>query len=699
MKPFLTFFTATIFCLQVFSQTNPFFKDWNTPFGVPPFDEIKIEHYLPVYQAGMAEESAQIWDIIRNQEPPTFENTILAMDRSGALLRKVMPVFGGVSSVNNNSELQALARQFSPMMSKHNDDIILNPDLFKRVKAVYEQKEQLNLNIEQMRLLENTYRRFVRNGADLAPEQQAKLREINSQLSALQLQFSQNLLAETAGFTLKVSDKSRLSGLSEAQIADAKARAQKAGNAEAYYFGLDNPTIMPFLQNADDRELRTEIYDAYLRRGDNNNDKDNKEIIKKIVTLRLERATLMGYNNFAEMAIEDRMSKDPETVMAFLNKMWTPSLNMAKKELNDIEKMMRRQKVNFPSTPADWRYFFNVSKQQKYNIDQEIIRQYFKMENVREGIFYVCNRLWGITFAPLQNMPVPHPEVTAWECKDKDGSTLCVLYLDMHPRPGMKNGGAWCGHYRSHTYDENGKRIIPIITIACNFTRPSGDKPSLLTTDETNTFFHEFGHALDGLFRETKYYGTARSQRDFGEFASQIMEHWAFEPEVLKVYAKHYKTGASIPASLIKKIEQNEMYGQGFATTEFLVSALLDMEYHLLTKIPVDLDAIAFEESVRSKYGVLSQIPARHRSTYFSHTFAGGYTAGYYMYLWAEQLDSDAFEAFLEKKNIFDPDLAHKLRYEIFARGGIEDAMVLYKNFRGKEPDVNALLRNRGLGK
>jgi len=699
MKPFLTFFTATFFCLQVFSQTNPFFKDWNTPFGVPPFDEIKIEHYLPAYQAGTAEESAQIWAIIRNQEPPTFENTIVAMDRSGALLRKVMPVFGGVSSVNNNSELQALARQFSPMMSKHNDDIILNPDLFKRVKAVYVQKEQLNLNIEQMRLLDNTYRRFVRNGADLAPEQQTKLREINTQLSALQLQFSQNLLAETAGFTLIVSDKSRLSGLSEAQIADAKARAQKAGYEEGYCFGLDNPTIMPFLQNADDRELRTEIYDAYLRRGNNNNDKDNKEIIKKIVTLRLERAMLMGYNNFAEMAIEDRMSKDPETVMAFLNKMWTPSLNMAKKELNDIEKMMRRQKVNFPSTPADWRYFFNVSKQQKYNIDQEIIRQYFKMENVREGIYYVCNRLWGITFEALQNMPVPHPEVTAWECKDKDGSTLCVLYLDMHPRPGMKNGGAWCGHYRSHTYDENRKRIIPIITIACNFTRPSGDKPSLLTTDETNTFFHEFGHALDGLFRETKYYGTARSQRDFGEFASQIMEHWAFEPEVLKVYAKHYKTGASIPASLIKKIEQNEMYGQGFATTEFLTSALLDMEYHLLTEIPVDLDAIAFEESVRSKYGVLSQIPARHRSTYFSHTFAGGYTAGYYMYLWAEQLDSDAFEAFLEKKNIFDPDLAHKLRYEIFARGGIEDAMVLYKNFRGKEPDVNALLRNRGLGK
>jgi peptidyl-dipeptidase Dcp len=407
----------------------------------------------------------------------------------------------------------------------------------------------------------------------------------------------------------------------------------------------------------------------------------------------------MGYNNFAEMAIEERMSKNPETVRAFLNKMWTPSLDMAKSELKDIENMMKKQKVALPSSPADWRYFFNISKQQKYNIDQEVIRQYFKMENVRDGIFYVCNRLWGITFEPLQNMPVPHPEATAWECKDKDGTTLCVLYLDMHPRPGMKNGGAWCGGYRSLSYDENGKRIFPIITIACNFTRPSGDKPSLLTTDEANTFFHEFGHALDGLFRETQYYGTSRSQRDFGEFASQIMEHWAFEPEVLKVYAKHYKTGATIPTSLVKKIEQNEMYGQGFITTEFLAASLLDMEYHLLTEIPQDLDVVQFEKAALDKYGLISQIPPRYRSTYFSHTFSGGYTAGYYMYLWAEQLDSDAFEAFLEKKNIFDQDLAHKLRYEIFARGGIEDAMVLYKNFRGKEPDVNALLRNRGLGK
>jgi len=697
MKPFFLIIFSFFINLQVFSQENPFFRDWVTPYGVPPFDEINIEHFMPAYQAGMAEEMAQIWAIIRNPESPTFENTIVAMDKSGELLRKVMPVFSGISSVNNTPELQVLARQFSPMLSKHRDDINLNPDLFLRVKAIYEQKESLILNIEQQKLLENTYRQFVRSGADLPQDKQEQLRKLNSEISALQLNFSQNLLAETADFTLKITDRSRLSGLSDAMLAEAQSRAQKANEHDTYFFGLDNPSIMPFLQSADDREYRTKMLSAYLNRGNRNNEKDNKDIIKKLIALRLERAKLLGYANFAELAIEDRMSKDPETVMAFLNKMWVPSLKMAKNELIDIEKMMKKQKLSPPATPADWRYFFNLSKQTKFNINQEEICQYFKMENVREGIFYVCNRLWGISFSELPNMPLPHPEATVWECKDKDGTVIGIVYLDMHPRPGMKNGGAWCASYRSQIVDKNGTRTIPIITIACNFTRPSGNKPALLTTNEANTFFHEFGHGLDGLFKETKYYGTSRNQRDFGEFASQVMEHWAFEPEVLKVYAKHYKTGASIPSALVKKIEQNEMYGQGFITTEFLAAALLDMEYHLLTEIQQDFDIENFEKSTLEKYGLISQIPPRYRSTYFSHTFSGGYTAGYYMYLWAEQLDSDAFEAFLEKKNIFEPELAHKLRYEIFARGGIENAMVLYKNFRGKEPDVNALLRNRGL--
>jgi peptidyl-dipeptidase Dcp len=699
MRPFFIFTIAAFIGLHGFSQDNPFFREWNTPFGVPPFNEIKIEHFMPAYQAGMAEEAAEIWAIIRNPEPPTFENTIVAMDKSGALLRKVTPVFGGLSSVNNNPDRQRLARQFSPMMSKHRDDISLNPLLFERVKVVYAQKDHLNLNVEQKKLLENTYRRFVRSGANLSADKQEQLRKINTELAALQLQFSQNVLAETAGFTLKVTDKSRLSGLTESQFAEAQSRAQKAGDANAYYFGLDNPSIMPFLETANDRAYRTEFLNAYLSRGNNNNANDNKEVIKKIVTLRLERAKLMGYQTYADMAIEDRMSKDPETVMAFLNKVWTPALVMAKNELKDLEDEMRKEKVALPSTAADWRFFFNKAKQRKLKIDQEEVREYLQMEKVLDGIHYVCNRLWGITFSELKNMPVPHLEATVWEVKDKDGTTLAVVYLDMHPRPGMKNGGAWCGSYRSQTFDENGQRVIPIVTIGCNFTRPSGGKPALLSPDEVKTFFHEYGHALNHIFRQTGYYGTSSAERDFGEFPAQVMEHWAFQPEVLNVYAKHYKTGKVIPRALVNKIEQSRKYGQGFITTEFLTSAILDMEYHMLTSIPADFETVKFEESVRQKYGAIPQIPARHRPTYFNHTFSGGYTAGYYMYLWAAQLDCDAFEAFQERKNIFDPDLANKLRYEIFARGGIEGAMTLYKNFRGKDPDVNALLRKRGLGK
>ncbi|MDR0437540.1 MAG: M3 family metallopeptidase [Bacteroidales bacterium] len=697
MKTLLTFAIATFMGLQGFSQDNPFFKEWNTPFGVPPFNEIKVEHFMPAYQAGIAEEAAEIWAIIRNPEPPNFQNTILAMDRSGALLRKVTPVFGGLSSVNNSPELRNLARQFSPMMSKHRDDINLNPLLFQRVKAVYAQKDQLNLNPEQLKLLENTYRRFIRSGANLPADKQERLRQLNSELSALQVQFAQNVLAETANFTLKVTDRNRLKGLSAAQLADAQSRAQKAGEVNAFFFGLDNPSIMPFLESADDRELRTELLNAYLSRGNNNNEFDNKEIIKKIVTNRLERAKLMGYENYAEMAIEDRMSKNPETVMNFLNKMWTPTLTAAKRELVDIENMMRRQRAALPSTAADWRYFSNKAKQQKFNLNPEEVREYFQLEKVMEGIYYVCTRLWGITFEQLNDMPLPHPEATAWKCLDKDGTILGIFYWDMHPRPGTKNGGAWCGTYRATSYDENGNRIIPIITLACNFTRPSGGRPALLTTDEVKTFFHEFGHALGHLLRDTRYFGTARPERDFGEFDAQIMEHWAFQPEVLRVYAKHFRTGRVIPNALIKKIEESKKYGQGFRTSEFLASALVDMEVHMLPEIPKDFDIVNFEYAIREKYTMLPQIPLRHRPTYFTHTFSGGYNAGYYMYLWAAQLDSDAFEAFVETGNIFDQELARKLRFEVFARGGIDNAMTLYKNFRGREPDVNALLRSRGL--
>ena len=697
MKTLIHIIVFCFYSMQLISQSNPLFQEWKTPFGVPPFEQIKPEHIMPAFLAAFAEEMADVWSIIRNPEAPDFQNTIIALDKKGALLNKISPVFGGLSGVANSPEFQQIARELSPLRSRHNDDINLNPLLFQRVKAVYEQKDKLNLSIEEARLLENTYKGFVRGGADLSPENQAKLRKINSELSALQLKFSQNLLAETADFILKVEDVNQLTGVSKVGLDDAKMRAVKAGNENAWYFGLDNPSIMPFLESADNRDLRAQILNAYLNRGNNDNDKDNKEIVKKIVSLRLERAQLLGYNNFAEFAIEERMSKNPGIVMEFLTKLWIPSLKMAKSEIADIEIVMNKEKVSLPVTPADWRYFTAKAAKKKFNIDDEEVKQYFALENVREGIFYVCKQLWDISFTQIHDIPLPHTEATVWECRDKDGTHLGVIYMDMHPRPGQKNGGAWCGTYRSQSYDDSGNKINPIVTIACNFTRPGNNIPALITADEANTFFHEFGHCLNNLFKDTKFDGTSRPQRDFGEFASQVMEHWAFHPDVLKVYAKHYKDGKPIPEKLVNKLVKREQYGQGFITTEFLAASLLDMEYHTLTSIPENFDIEKFENDILSKYGLIPQIPPRYRSTYFQHTMSGGYTAGYYMYIWAEQLDSDAFEAFVEKKNIFDPELASKLRSEILSKGGIQDSMDLYINFRGKEPDVNALLRNRGL--
>jgi len=698
MKKILTFTIAAFACLQGFSNDNPFFREWNTPFGVPPFEEIKLEHFMPAYQAGIAEETAEIWAIIRNPAPPTFENTIVAMDRAGALLRRTMPVFNGISSVNSNTEVRELSRQFSSMTSQHRDNISMNPLLFQRVKAVYDQKDRLNLNGEQRRLLHNIYRSFVNNGANLSVEQQEQLRKINTGIATTRVEFAQNVLAETANFTMEVTDRRRLGGLTPAQLTEAQSRAERAGNPNAFFFGLDNPSVMPFLENADDRELRAELGTAFINRGNNNNEHDNKEVIQRLITLRLERAKLLGYDNFAQLAISERMAQNPENVMNFLNKMWTPSLETAKRELQDIEAEMRRQRVALPAVPADWRYFQNKVKQRRFSINQAEISEYFEINNVLQGIYYVCNRLWGITFEELKNIPLPHPEATAWKTLDQDGTVLGIVYFDMHPRPGSKGGGAWCGIYRIREWDENGNRIPPVITIGANFTRASGNKPALLTPDEVTTFFHEFGHALFHLFSTTKYNGTNRAQADFMEFPAQIMEHWAFQPEVLRQYARHYRTGRVIPNSLIRRIEQNEQYGQGFQMTERIITSLLDMEYHMLTEIPKDFDAEKFEHAVREKYGVISQIPARHRPTHLRHSFGEfNYYAGYYMYMWAEQLDSDAFEAFKQTGDIFNQELAHRLRFELLSRGGVDDSMILYKNFRGKEPDPSALLRNRGL--
>lgn len=674
---------------------NPFLAEYTTPFKVPPFDKIKLEHYKEAFLKGMEEQAQEINAIVKQRSAATFENTIVALDQSGKLLSKVSAVFYGQNSANTSDEMQAISRELSPLLSKHRDDIKLNAGLFQRVKFVYDQKSKLNLTKEQAKLLEETYKDFVRGGANLDATKQAKLRELNSELSMLELTFGQNMLKETNDFQLIIDKKEDLSGLPASLIASAADAAKAAKLEGKWLFTLHNPSVMPFLQYADNRALREKIYNGYINRGNNGNKSDNKEVVKKLVTLRLEKAKLMGYKDYASFMLEDRMAKTPEKVYALLDEVWTPALAKAKDELADIKAEIKKEGGNFEPEGWDWRYYFEKAKIAKFNLDENEVRPYLELNNVRDGAFYVANKLYGITFTEIKDIPTPHEEATAFECKDKDGTHLGVLYMDFFPRE-SKRGGAWCGGYRSQTY-ENGKRLAPVVTIVCNFSKPAGDQPALLSADEASTLFHEFGHGLHSLFRDVHYFGVASVPRDFVELPSQIMEHWVFEPEVLKVYAKHYKTGEVIPAALIEKLEKSGKYGQGFATVEYLAASLLDMDYHVLKEVPANLDAMEFEANVMNKRGLLKQIPPRYRSTYFNHTMGGGYTAGYYSYIWAEVLDADAFEAFKETGDIFNQDKAIKFRNNVLTPGAIDDAMDMYKNFRGKEPGTAPLLKNRGL--
>lgn len=676
---------------------NPLLAEWDTPFQIPPFESIKTEHFMPAYVEAMAQHKAEIDSIVNNPEAPTFENTIVAYDNSGELLDRVSAVFGSVSGVASSPEVLTLAKELSPLTSKHSSEIELNEGLFKRIKAVYEKRDSLKLDAEQMRLLTETYKDFVRNGADLPADKKEELKKIDEEISALHLAFGQNLLKETDAFKLVIEKEEDLKGLSENTIAAAAKRAEKDSTLKGkWVFGLDNPSVMPFLQQSENRDLRKKILEAYLNRCNNNNEQDNKEVIKKLLNLRLKKAHLMGYENFAQFQLETRMAKTPEAVYDLLNKLWKPALASAKREADDMRAIIKEEGGNFELEAADWRFYFEKAMNKKFELNDNLLRPYFKLENVREGIFYVANQLFGITFTQLENVPLPHPEAVAFECKDADGSHLGVLFFDMFSRPGEKRSGAWCSGFRSQKY-KDGVRVAPLVTIVGNFTRPVGDKPALLSIDEAETMFHEFGHALASLLKNVHYQGVGGYVRDFVELPSQIMEHWAFEPQVLKVYAKHFETGEVIPQELVDKMIKAGKYGQGFATTEYLAASLLDMDYHIMKEIPANLDVIAFEAKTLGDRGLISQIPPRYRSTYFQHTFTGGYTAGYYSYIWAEVLDSDAYQAFVEKGNIFDKETATKFRKEILERAGQDDAMNLYVNFRGKQPGIDALLANRGL--
>ena len=695
-KTIITTCAAAIVCGSAMAKGgNPFLGEYTTPYGIPPFEQIKVEHYKPAFIKGIEEHKKEIDAIVNNKKPATFENTIAALDRCGELLNKVASVFYGQNSACTSDEMQAVSREISPLLSQHSDDITMNAALFKRVKYVYDHQSEEKLDKEQKKLLEETYKSFVRSGANLSADKQEQLRKLNQEISMLQLTFGQNMLAETNAFQLVIDNKDDLAGLPQNLIASAAEVAKERGLDGKWVFTLHNPSVMPFLQYSDRRELRERMYKGYISRGCQGGKNDSREVVKKLVKARLEKARLMGYEDYASMALDNRMAKTPEAVYELLDQVWKPALAKAKEELADIQEEMKKDGRDFTAEGWDWRYYADRAKRAKYAFDENELRPYLKLENVRDGLFYCANKLYGITLTQIKNVPLPHPEAQAFEVKDAKGKHIAILFMDFFPRA-SKRGGAWCGTYRDQTY-EKGKKITPVVTIVCNFTKPAAGEPALLTADEASTMFHEFGHALHQFFQDVHYQGISNVPRDFVELPSQINEHWCFAPEVLKVYAKHYKTGEIMPQSLVEKMERSQKYGQGFATVEYVAASLLDMDWHVLKSVPDDLDVEDFERQTLVKRGLLSQIPPRYRTTYFNHTMGGGYTAGYYSYMWAEVLEADGFEAFKETGDIFNQDVANRFRKYVLTPGGINDAMDMYVNFRGKKPDTKPLLRNRGL--
>jgi Zn-dependent oligopeptidases len=676
---------------------NPFFQAYATPFEVPPFDKIKNEHFKPAILEGIKRHEAEINTIANNPEAPTFENTILAMENAGELLSNVNVVFSNLNGANTNEELQKIAKEVSPNLAAHNDNIYLNEKLFARVKAIWDKKESLNLNLEQAKILENLHKAFVRSGANLADADKDKLRKINAELSLASLKYGQNILAETNKFELVIDDKKDLVGLPQELINAAAEDAKTKGKGGKWVFTLSNSSVMPFLQYSSNRKLRQQIWEAYQTRGNHDDEFDNKENAVKLANLRGEKARLLGYKSHSAYVLEESMAKTPENVAKLLNDLWKPALAIAKTEAADIQKMMDKEGVKDKVKPYDWRYYTEKIRKQRFDLDEQELKPYFSLDNVRKGVFQVTEKLYGLKFKQLNDVPKYHEEVTTWEVTEADGTHVGILYMDFFPRA-SKRGGAWMTSYRSQkTVD--GKRKAPVISIVCNFTKPTGDTPALLTFDEVTTFFHEFGHALHGLLSNVTYKSLAGTSvpRDFVELPSQIMENWAAEPEVLKMYAKHYKTGEVIPDALIQKLQKSGTFDQGFATVEYLAASFLDMDYHTQTA-PIKLDANSFEKNSMKKIGLIDAIIPRYRSTYFSHIFAGGYSSGYYSYIWSGVLDTDAFEAF-KTTNLFNPEKAKLFRKNVLEKGGTEDPMVLYKRFRGAEPSVEPLLRKRGLDK
>ena len=683
-------------CSQKETSTNPFFAEkYGTPYEIPPFSEITIDHIREAMLKGIEEQKATIQNIAENPEAPTFENTILALDNAGALLTKVSNVFSPLSSSDSNQEYRDLQKEISPLTSELSNSTYMNDKLFQRVKKLYDEQEQAGYNKEQKKLIENYYKRFVRNGANLNESDKQRLAQLNNEISMLQLQFDQNLLHETNNTFVTVDKLEDLEGLPQSNIDAATEMAQKNGQEGKWMFNMQRASCNPVLQYCNNRELRKKVYDAYYNRGNQRNEWDNNEICVKLLDLRLQKAKLMGFEDYASFALDDRMAKTSENVYNLLDQIWEPAVKKAQEELNDIRAEIRKEGKNFEPEGWDYMYYMEKAKKAKFNIDDNEVRPYLEVYNVQQGIFYVANKLYGLTFTERTDLPKYHPDTKTFEVRDKDGSLLALFYSDYFPRDG-KGAGAWCTSFRGEYY-KDGERVVPIVVNVASLTPPNGDTPALQNVTNITTEFHEFGHALHSFMRDVQYRGTGGVERDLVEVPSQINEHWALEPEILNVYAKHYQTGEVIPLDLVKKIQESEKYGQGFATVELVAASLVDMDMHTLKEIPANFDVMAFEQQKLNERGIPRQILPRYRVTNFEHTMGGGYTAGYYSYRWAEVYECDAFQAYKEAGNILDSTIAQRFRDAIFTPGGIDDGMTMYRNFRGRDPKIDGLLENRGL--
>ena len=675
---------------------NPLLAEFNTPFGAPPFDLIDDEHFLPAIEEAIRVHQLEIEAITSNPEPPDFDNTIVAYDNAGELLGRVNAVFGGLRGAETNTRLQEIARETTPMLSAHSNSIRMNEELFRRIESVYEQRFDLGLDHEQLRVVEMYYRDFERNGATLPEEKQEQLKKLNDRMSMLSLQLSENQLAETNDFKLVLENEEDLAGLPQGVISAAAEAAHRAGLEDKWVITLHNPSRIPFLQYSERRDLREQVLAAYGNRGNNNNENDNKEIFAELMQLRQQMAQLLGFNNYAEYFINIQMAENPGNVYDFLHQVWEPAVERANRERDMKQAIIDREGGGFGLEAWDWWYYAEKLRQERYELDDDEVLPYFTIDNVREGNFLLANKLFGLTFEKRPEVPVYHEEVEAWEVFDNSGSHLGILYIDAHPRPG-KRQGAWCGTYRSGSW-KDGERISPVVTIVMNFSRPSGGKPAMLSWDETTTYFHEFGHALHNFFAMGQFGRTARSvPRDFVELPSQILENWAGEPELLKEYAIHYETGQPIPDELIARLRRAEHFNQGFMNVEYLASAFLDMDWHTADHSAGISDVIGFEQESMRRIGLPSEIIPRWRTTYFGHIFGTGYAAGYYVYRWAGVLDADAFMAFKDSGDLFNRELAERFRKYVLAENNLWEGMEAYVRFRGFEPSIEPFLIQKGL--